>query len=142
MKRSRRLEPIAQLAERAEQRAAAACSDSRRELDECAARLEQLRSARDEYLEGASGPGVTGAGRMQELRRFLTQLDAAIMQLEGQLEHKRSSFEHRQASWHDSRNRSQALGDIVARSRDAERRAEASREQREIDDRPRRPPRP
>lgn len=140
IKRSQRLTPIARLAERAEHQAAAACGVLRDDMDACSARLEELRAARAGYL-GAGAPGVSvGAGRLRETHRFLNQLDAAIVQLEWQLERKRSSFERQRASWYDKRVRTEALGNVIKRSRLAEHRAELEREQREVDDRPPRPP--
>ncbi|MGE0386496.1 MAG: flagellar export protein FliJ [Gammaproteobacteria bacterium] len=139
MKRSERLDPIVRLAQRNESDAARRCLDSRRDLDGIETRLGDLRRARGEYLALLSEPAGMSGPRMREIRQFLSQLDAAIVQFEWQVQKKRGAFERQQVLWAGTRARTQALGNVVARHQTSERNALETREQREIDDRSARP---
>jgi len=134
--RSKRLKPLAQIADRKQQDAARVFRQSREELDRYEARLVELRSYRKEYLGRfhRAGNGGIGASQMKDYLVFLARLDEAIRQLEALLADSRQQCESRRGEWVTSRARFKALDEVIARYRSAERREMLRREQRDADE--------
>lgn len=137
MVRSKRLTSIARIAQSRERDAARLLAARQERLSGQQSRLAELKVYREDYFQRLrSGPGRDqGAGRLREYQRFLSQLDAAIAQLESQLEESRADVEASRQAWLQRHSRTQALDKVVARSRDQERYVEARREQAESDER-------
>jgi flagellar FliJ protein len=134
--RSKRLMPLAQIADRKQQDAARVFRQSRDELEGFEARLGELRGYREEYLGRfhRAGNGGLGAGQMKGYLVFLAKLDEAIRQLEALLAASRQQCETRRGEWVASRARFKALDEVIARYRSAERREMLRREQRNADE--------
>ncbi len=137
MNRSRRLQPIARIAERRQQDAARVLKESRDELDQNEARLEDLQAYREEYRNRLhrTGNGGIGASRMKGYLAFLGKLDEAIHQLETLIAAGRQQCEAKRDEWIASRARFKALDEVISRYRRAERRTQLRREQRNTDER-------
>ncbi|MCC7122074.1 MAG: flagellar FliJ family protein [Gammaproteobacteria bacterium] len=139
MKKSQRLQRIANLSHTAEQVAAqtlARCSD---EVARYAAQIRELEHYRDEYLRQfeRDHPGGLDGYRAQKLRVFVGRIDEALIQLverHAQAERRR---EHERAVWADRRHRTDTLTDVATRARGVEEVNVENALQREIDDRSR-----
>ncbi len=136
MTRSRRLQPIARIADRRQQDAARVLKESREELDRNETRLEDLRAYREEYRNrfNRTGIGGIGASRMKGYLAFLAKLDEAIHQLELLIAASEQHCEAKRDEWIASRARFKALDEVISRYRRAERRTQLRREQRNADE--------
>jgi flagellar FliJ protein len=136
MTKSKRLEPVARIAENRERRAAAELAASRQRLEEQAARLRELISYRDDYSRRFQEAGRQGfdAARMADYRRILAQLAEAIAWQEQRLATLRRDCEQLQRRWADTHTRTAALDKAIDRMRGEERREADRREQGELDE--------
>lgn len=136
MTRSKRLTPIANLANQDEREAAQQLAASNQELADAESKLAELKACRSEYeaqFEGNAGL-VIGAARLREYRAFIQQLDQAIAALAQQINRKQQRQENDRSAWVQQRHRATALNDLVAKHKKNELRGEDRRSQNEIDD--------
>ncbi len=135
--RSKRLRPVAEVAQRREQDAARVLKESRDTLRQYETQLENLKAYRQEYVLGFQQASVSGmgAGRMKDYLVFLSKLDDAINQLEAVMATTREDYERDRTQWVAKRARLKALDEVIARFRMEERRDEIRREQRDTDER-------
>lgn len=141
MTKSKRLEPVARIAESRERRAAIELAQFRLRVEEQEVRLKELHAYRDDYARRFERAGREGfdAGRMADYRRILVQLGEAISWQEQRLAALRRDCEQLQRRWADSHTRTAALDKAIERLRGDERRAADRREQGEDDERAQRP---
>ena len=80
MKKSNRLQRIADLSETAEQLAAQALARASEEVERIERQLQDLESYRDEYLRPLREPGGGGLGayQAQKLRLFVGKIEEAL----------------------------------------------------------------
>lgn len=137
MTKSKRLEPVARVADSRERRAAAEFARFRQRLDEQEARLQELIGYRDDYARRFEQDGRKGldAARMADYRRILIQLGEAIAWQEQRLVALRRDCELLRRRWSDSHTRTAALDKAIERLRGEERRHAERREQGESDER-------
>ncbi len=139
MKKSQRLQRIANLSHSAEQIAAQALARASDEVARYAAQIRELERYRDEYLRQfeRDHPGALDGYRAQKLRTFVGRIEEALTQLvhrHAQAERRR---EHERVQWADRRRRANTLTDVASRARGVEESSFEAALQREIDDRPR-----
>lgn len=136
MTRSKRMQPVQQVAEGREQDAMHKLGQSQQYLDAQRAKLEELRAYRDQYTRdfADSGEGGVNATRMQDYRVFLNRLGEAIRQQEALLAQCENQHEENRRQWVDSRSHSQAIDKVVQRYRSEEQQVRERREQRELDE--------
>ena len=137
MVQSKRLKPVHRVAESREQTAAREMGDSKRYVHQQEERLEQLRSYHAEYLDrfhNAARQGMS-AMQLQEYRAFLAKLDRAIREQEGVIADGRDVHQVNKDNWQQKHVRTQALGNVIDRYKQAESQAQDKREQNEVDDR-------
>lgn len=136
MSPSRRLRPVQQVAESKEKKAAQHMGRARVHLAQEEAKLEQLRQYHHEYLERFQQAAASGmsATQLQEYRAFLAKLDEAIRQQEKVVAASVADHSSHKDNWKQKRTRTQALGKVVERYRDEERKAADRTEQKESDD--------
>lgn len=132
--RSRRLEPIARIADHREQAAARDFGRLQEALVGQEQRLAELRAWWQEYADGLDKQSGRGSGLMREGRLFLAQLNDAIERQRGLVEHARRDLEAARARWLASRMDHEALDKVVARCKDEEGRHARRGEQREQDE--------
>jgi len=137
------MQPVQRVAHGREQEAMHKLGQSQQFLDSQLARLEELRSYREQYSRDftATGEGGLDATRLREFRAFLGRLGEAIRQQEALIDRYRAQHEQNRQHWLESRSHSQAIDKVVDRYRDQERHQQERREQREQDERSQRPPR-
>ena len=138
MRRSKKLQPVANLAKLNERSAAKLHGSVLRELQKQETQLDELINYRNQYLiafKTASEAGLS-AIQMQDYRIFLQRLDDAIQQQQQNVKNGRQNTKSSQAKWTDTRNRSDMINKVVENRQQLENQQVEKREQRELEDRP------
>jgi flagellar FliJ protein len=135
MKRSKRFEPIQEIAATSAKDLSRAMGDAGRRVADLERGLEQLKTYRDEYVRnGAQSSGGMDAVKLQNYRSFLDRLGDTMRQHAKQLDAARAEYERRRAAWSEKRVEAESLTRVVDRFRKEEHYAADQREQREGDD--------
>ncbi len=135
MMKSKRFEPIQEIASTSAQDLSRAMGEAGRKVADLEKQLEQLQSYRDEYVRNsAEGAGAIDAVKLQNYRSFLDRLGEALRQHLKSLEAARAEYERRRIAWSEKRVEAESLSRVVDRFRKEERHAADRREQREGDD--------
>ena len=141
MAKSKRIEPIANLARNSERQAAKALGDALQHLNAQLAQLDQLRDYKVDYLQRLSASGSMGMNgkKLNEYHEFIAKLSLAIEQQEQVVKQARQLLEEKKHFWFARRGRSRALDTVLDRYLQNEQQQLDKREQRELDDRNTRP---
>lgn len=134
--RSKRMQPVANIADEREQEAARHYGESQRALAEQENRLRELMAYREEYirnLQARSSRGIR-VGNMNDYRRFIAQLEHNIHLQEQQVAAFRQACEHRRRQWMETRTHAMAIDKAIDRFRRQEDRLRDRREQAETDE--------
>jgi flagellar FliJ protein len=132
--RSKRFEPIEQIASNAATELSRAVGEAGRKVDELEAQLVTLRKFRDEYAGGGAAAGsATNSVMLQNYRSFLDRLGEALRQHMTKLDKARAEYERRRLVWSAKRIEVESLKRVIERFRTEERYAADQREQREGD---------
>ena len=135
MMKSKRFEPIQQIASTSAMDLSRAMGDAGRKVAELERQLEQLQSYRDEYVRNSTqSAGAMNAVQLQNYRSFLDRLGEALRQHLKNLDAARTEYEKRRVLWSEKRIEAESLGRVVDRFRKEEQHAADRREQREGDD--------
>jgi flagellar protein FliJ len=135
MMKSKRFEPIQEIASTAAKDLSRAMGEAGRHVADLERKLQQLQTYRDEYAKNSSQPGSSmDAVKLQNYRSFLDRLGDAMRQQQKLLEHARAEYEKKRADWSEKRVEAESLGRVVERFRKEEQRAVDQREQREGDE--------
>jgi flagellar protein FliJ len=127
-KRARRLDKVVTLAELEERRECLEMKKVQQALDQAIGRLDDLLSYRRGYEARPMPFGSVAAVRWQDYQRFLSRLDEAVDSQNRVVLNKQQLLEAHRRRWQDKRKRLGMLGQI----RDRYRRAEAERDERQI----------
>jgi len=135
MMKSKRFEPIREIASSSADDLSRAMGEAGRKVADLERQLEQLQSYRDEYVRNSTqAAGAMDAVKLQNYRSFLDRLGEALRQHLVSLEAARSEYEKRRVQWSEKRIEAESLGRVVERFRKEEQHAADRREQREGDD--------
>jgi flagellar FliJ protein len=137
MMKSKRFEPIQEIASTSAKDLSRAMGDAGRKVADLERQLEQLKNYRDEYVLNSTqsaGAGAIDAVKLQNYHTFLDRLGEAMRQHLKSLESARAEYEKRRALWSEKRIEAESLGRVVERFRKEERHDADRREQREGDD--------
>jgi flagellar export protein FliJ len=135
MMKSKRFEPIQQIASTSAMDLSRAMGEAGRKVADLERQLEQLQSYRDEYVRNSTqSAAATNAVQLQNYRSFLDRLGEALRQHLKNLDAARAEYEKRRALWSEKRIEAESLGRVVDRFRKEEQHAADRREQREGDD--------
>jgi len=137
MMKSKRFEPIQEIASSSAKDLSRAMGDAGRKVADLERQLEQLKNYRDEYVLNSTqsaGAGAIDAVKLQNYRTFLDRLGEAMRQHLKSLESARAEYEKRRALWSENRIEAESLGRVVERFRKEEQHDAERREQREGDD--------
>ena len=136
MSKSRKLDPVIEMARKATEQALISLGESNALLQRELTQLEELMQYRNEYLQRfrQNDPLVMSAKKALELRGFLAQLDQAIQSQEHQVSESRQRVDHQQADWIAARNKEQALDSLMSKYVADENHKQQRREQRESDE--------
>jgi flagellar protein FliJ len=135
MTRSKRMEPIKELAADREREAATQVELARRALDDHERQLGQLRQYRAEYAERVAKDAAPDVVRLQNFHAFLGRLSDAIAQQERTVADALAALERATDAWRERRIEAASIGRAVAKIATGERRVEDRRAQRESDER-------
>jgi flagellar FliJ protein len=135
MMKSKRFEPIHEIASTSAKDLSRIMADAGRKVSELERQLEQLQTYRDEYVRNSTqGNGAMDAVKLQNYRSFLDRLGEALNQHQKSLDIARGDFDTRRALWSEKRIEAESLNRVVDRFRKEEQSAADRREQREGDD--------
>jgi flagellar FliJ protein len=135
MMKSKRFEPIQEIASNSATDLSRAMGEAARKVADLERQLEQLQSYRDEYLRNSSqSAAATDAVRLQNYRSFLDRLGEALRQHLKSLDTARAEYDKRHAAWSEKRIEAERLSRAVDRFRKEEQHVAERREQREGDD--------
>ena len=135
MTKSKRFEPIQEIAATSAKDLSRAMAEAARKVADLERQLQQLQSYRDDYVRNSSpGSAAVDAVKLQNYRTFLDRLGEALRQQTKSLEIARAEYEKRRTAWSEKRVEAESLGRAVDRFRKEEQHAADRREQREGDD--------
>jgi flagellar export protein FliJ len=135
MMKSKRFEPIQEIAATSANDLSRAMAEAGRKVADMERQLEQLQSYRDEYVRNSTqSAGAIDAVKLQNYRSFLGRLGEALNQHLKSLDIARKEFEKRRAQWSEKRTEAETLNRVIDRFRKEEQYAADGREQREGDD--------
>jgi flagellar FliJ protein len=136
MMKSKRFEPIHEIASTSAKDLSRIMAEAGRKVSELERQLEQLQAYRDEYVRNstAQGAGAMDAVKLQNYRSFLDRLGEALNQQQKSLDIARKEFDKRRVQWSEKRIEAESLNRVVDRFRKEEQSAADRREQREGDD--------
>jgi flagellar protein FliJ len=135
MMRSKRFEPIQEIASTSAQDLSRAMGEAGRRVADLEKQLEQLHGYRDEYVRSSTqATGTIDAVKLQNYRSFLDRLGEALRQHVIKLDAARAEYERRRVLWSEKRIEAESLGRVIERFRREEQHAADRREQREGDD--------
>jgi len=135
MTKSKRFEPIHEIANNSANDLSREVADAERRLADVERQLEQLKSYRSDYLtRSSSDPAAVDAVRLQNFRMFLDRLGDAIRLQADVVAGARAEYEAKRMRWSEKRVEAEALGKVVERFRVDERRIQDKRDQNEMDE--------
>jgi flagellar protein FliJ len=134
MIKSKRFEPIQEIASTSAKDLSRAMAEAGRKVAELEQQLQQLQTYRDEYVRNSQSSGATDAVKLQNYRSFLDRLGEAMNQHLKSLDTAKKEFEKRRVQWSEKRVEAESLSRVVDRFRKEEQHAADRREQREGDD--------
>jgi flagellar FliJ protein len=135
MMKSKRFQPIQEIAASSAHHLSRAMADAGLKVTELERQFGQLETYRDEYTRKSVTGGAIDAVRLQNTRSFLDRLGEALRQNRKNLAVARAEYEKRRSAWSDKRVEAESLSRVVDRCRLQERQAADEREQRELDER-------
>ena len=135
MMKSKRFEPIREIASNSADSLSRGVADAERHLAEVEKQLLQLQKYRTDYLDQSDQkPDTLDTVRLQNLRSFLDRLADAIRVQTQAVAAARTDYEAKRLQWSLKRVEAEALGKVVERFKLDERRAQDKRDQNESDD--------
>jgi flagellar export protein FliJ len=135
MMKSKRFQPIQEIASTSAQDLSRAMGEAGRKVTDLERQLQQLTAYRDEYVRNSTqSGGAIDAVKLQNYRSFLERLGEAMRQHTKSLEAARAEYEKRRAAWSEKRIEAESLGRVVDRFRREEQHAADAREQRDGDE--------
>ena len=135
MMKSKRFEPIHEVASTSAKDLSRVMGDAGRTVSELERQLEQLQAYRDEYVRNSTqSSGAMDAVKLQNYRSFLDRLGEALNQQQKSLDGARQEFDKRRVQWSEKRIEAESLNRVVDRFRKEEQNAADRHEQREGDD--------
>jgi flagellar protein FliJ len=141
MNRSDRMKPIKRHADTRERDAGSVLAKARALVDERERQLLELSRYREEYAgRQTNAIGSVDPMRLQNYHAFLARLQDAVRQQQQLVDEARAELERRMTEWQATRAEAAALGRVVERLEDGERRESDRREQQDHDERALRSP--
>ena len=134
MMKSKRFEPIREIASSSAKDLSRAMGEAARKVADLERQFEQLQSYRDEYVRNSQSSAAIDAVKLQNYRSFLDRLGEALRQHQKNLSNARAEYERRRALWSEKRIEAESLSRVVDRFRKEEQHAADRREQHEGDE--------
>jgi flagellar protein FliJ len=137
MTRSKRLQPVQNLADDAERRLAQSLAQFERRVSDGEAKLQELERYRGEYekqFTQSAGKGIA-VTNLRDYQVFLARLSEAIKQQQSLVQRARMERDAERLRWQGAAKRVKALDHVVEQWNAEEVRIKDRSEQREIDER-------
>lgn len=136
MKRSKKLNPIVELAVKATKEALVKVGQANTVWLKDKQQEEELHSYKAEYLSRLRqvDNSLVSAQKVLELRTFLVSLDQAIAAQQQQVSISFRSLQNQQQLWQQVRQKEQAMNNLVSRYQQEEMHLELKQEQQENDE--------
>jgi len=134
MMRSKRFEPIQELASDSADKLSRSMADAARRVADLERQFEQLKTYRDEYSSKSAAGGAMDGLKLQNYRSFIDRLGEALRQHVTKLDAARAEYERRRTLWSEKRIEAESLSRVIDRFRKEELHVAERREQREGDD--------
>ncbi|MDH3645516.1 MAG: flagellar export protein FliJ [Gammaproteobacteria bacterium] len=136
MSRSRRIQPIANLAAHHEKEATKQLGETQARLDDQEKLLDDLEQYHAEYTTAnvMSHEATADPVRLQDYRLFLDRLEHAIVRQHQLIARLRDEFAESHSQWAERRTHRKALDNATDRYAQAEQRTEDRREQEQIEE--------
>jgi flagellar FliJ protein len=137
LKRSKRLEPVGELAAEAEREQAVAVAAAQAKLTDAERRAGELRRYLAEYQDmfqqrATRGMGVSG---MRDYQMFIARLSEAVRHQDGLIVELRAQCDRARADWLEAAARKSAVGKVIAQARTEDQQIEDRKAQQEFDER-------
>jgi len=137
MKRSKRLEPVGELAEGEERECAARVAGLQSRLDDAQRRGAELKRYLVEYQSmfqqrAAAGMGVSG---LRDYQTFLARLNDAVRQQDTVVAQVESDCARARVQWLEAAARKSAVSKVIENARTEDQKIEDRRSQKESDER-------
>ena len=107
-------------------------AEQQQKLAKAELQLEELQKYRAEYADSQGGLSVSA---LLNRRQFVERIDQVIAQQVNEVARQRRFLDGVRNQWREAHAREQALGSVIDRYREQERKSEERREQAEIDER-------
>ncbi|RDI97734.1 flagellar export protein FliJ [Dyella solisilvae] len=130
--RANRLQPAADLARERQEQAMQKLAEQQQRMAKAEQQLVELERYREEYSQTAGGVSVAV---LLNRRQFVERIDQVIGQQRIEVARQQRHLDHMRGQWREAHAREQALGSVIDRYREQERKSEERREQNEIDER-------
>ena len=137
--RSRKISKVAGLAAADERRLGQAAGRARQQLEEQRNRLGELNAFRHNYAKKSADPSSLRAAHWQDYQAFLHRLDTAVKAQQQIVRDGERMLETHRQRWIAKRQRLESLERVLEKCRTEERRQEARREQKRLDELPKNP---
>jgi flagellar FliJ protein len=136
MKKSKRLQPVAKLADTRERDAARLLGRAQQQLKEHEERLQELMQYRAQYNQRFYETGIEGAAaqRMNDYHAFLNRLNDGIRHQTQRVQLARHEVERRKRAWIEARQRADVMHKAVDRHVVREQYQDGRKEQNETDE--------
>ncbi len=140
MKKSKRLDTVRTVSAQKEKAAAEQVGQARKQLSQAEQQLSTLFSYRNDYRQNLVNLGAEGISPMlfRDYHTFLERLDSAINQQNQRLDKVDSQLKNALSEWASANGKLKAMDSLIERVKQEEEKIEDKREQRILDDRPRR----
>jgi len=136
MARSKRLQPVQKLATDKANRAAQSFSSASSRLREEQAKLEQLKTYRQEYvqmLQARTEQGVAGS-QLRQWHQFLTRIDKALTSQQELVVQCQLQVNQMRQNWQEQHRHAKAIGKAMSRLQTQENRVRAKKEAKQLDE--------
>lgn len=130
--RAKRLQPAVDLAHERQETAMQRMAEQQQRLAKAEQQLEELRKYRAEYAQTEGGVSVSA---LLNRRQFVERIDQVIGQQINEVARQKRFLDGARDQWREAHAREQALGSVIDRYREQERKSEERREQAEVDER-------
>lgn len=132
MTRTQRLQPVVRHADKKQQQALQAVAKSQAVFEAELGRLQQLNTYRQEYQKNSSS--LCSAYELQELQRFLSQLDDTIVKQQELVSIREMELEQIRQAWKLTRVDSKMMNKVVQNIEKQESIEEERKEQKVLDE--------
>jgi flagellar protein FliJ len=136
MKRSKRLEPVGEIANETERECASRVVGIQTRLEDAGKRCAELRRYVVEYqsmFQQRAAGGINATG-LRDYQSFLARLNDAVRQQEGVISQIESECARARVEWLEAAARKTAVGKVIDNARNEDRRQEERRLQKENDE--------